>query len=596
LEPLRQSRITATPELTDVLLRSADALRALNGEVTTGRPSGIEPDELVEELRSCATNGSAANTGRGPWPVPLPRQPMASTGQASIHVFARVAGDSIAPAALAMQVLMALGECGRILTAEPDQATIERGDELYEVQVLVETELGPEAVTQHLAHISELDSLEITPCAEAPEKHTVAGPHFEKDERDTVRGGSATAARNNGAGALKTVRTSVERLDKLMDLVGELVTDRNRLLQTHALLSARYADSEFVGELARGISHLASITDELQEEVMRARMLPLEHAFTKLPRLVRDLAHDAGKNVVLDIQGQETELDRSVIEEIGDPLLHLLRNAVDHGIEPSDERRATGKPEQGTIRLSGRSEGNHIVITVADDGRGIDGDRVRQAAIDRGLVTEEATAHLSDAETLDLIFAPGLSTAKKVTDVSGRGVGMDVVRNNIERLHGSVTVKSQRGRGTTFELRLPLTLAIMPVLQVLLSGYTYCIPLSAVTEVLATDPSSIHRIDRNEVVLWRGRLLPLLRLRTHYGLPDVSSPGERFSTVAVRWGDEYLGLVVDRLLGQQEIVIKNLGHMIGHVPGLSGSAILGDGSVALIIDVPELIKRAGRAT
>jgi len=600
---LREGRLAVSTPLVDLLLSAVDALKLLAQEVATRTPSGVDPEGLIQQLQAYTVSDEAAAR-----PASVPAEPVAAAAEGpeepketpsqegrQARVSLQIARDSFAPAARALQVLLALEEAGEIIASQPAREAVLRGEAVYQLEVVVATSWDAERLRKQLAHIGDLANVQISFREEQAPAPAEATARTTAAEAAAASRPSPAARLSVDKSSLRTVRTSVERLDKLMNLVGELVTDRNRLLQTHSSLRQRAEDSEHLSALAQAISHLASITDELQEEVMRARMLPLENVFNKFPRMVRDLARDAGKQVVLQIEGQETELDRSVIEEIADPLMHLLRNAVDHGIEPPEERRAAGKPETGTIRLAGRSEGSHIVITVADDGRGIDPERVRRSAVEKGLISEEAAARLTESEAIDLIFMPGLSTAKKVTDVSGRGVGMDVVRSNVERLRGTVKVTTTPGKGTTFELSLPLTLAIMPVLLVNLQGGTYCIPLSSVVEVLQVESQSIHRVDRGEVVLWRDRLLPLLRLRQCFGLAeDGARNGHASSVVAVRWGDEYAGLVVDGLLGQQEIVIKNLGKMIGQVAGITGGAILGDGSVALIIDVPGLVKQAIR--
>ncbi|MCC7354166.1 MAG: chemotaxis protein CheA [Anaerolineae bacterium] len=599
---LREGRLAVSTPLVDLLLEAVDALRLLTQEVSTREPSGVEPDGLVQRFQAYATSGEAPSSAQPPTaqpaapPAALPTPELekpAPQAEAQTRVSLQVARDSIAPAARALQVLLALAEAGEVVKSNPPRDVIERGETVHRLEVFVQTSWDAARLHKQLAHIGEISDIQVL----TQQEQSPAPP--KEPQRATVEPAIAKSAApprvTVDKSNLKTVRTSVERLDKLMNLVGELVTDRNRLIQTHSSLRAQSQDGERLSELAQAISHMASITDELQEEVMRARLLPLENVFNKFPRMVRDLARDFGKSVDLQIEGQETELDRSVIEEIADPLMHLLRNAIDHGIEPPEDRRAAGKPETGIIRLAGRSEGSHIVITVSDDGKGIDAERVRRSAVEKGLMNDEAAARLTENEVIDLIFMAGLSTSKKVTDVSGRGVGMDVVRSNVERLRGTVKVKTQLGQGTTFELSLPLTLAIMPVLLVTLEGGTYCIPLATVEEVLEIETPSIHRVDRGELVQWRTKLLPLLRLRQSFGLADkVSQNGHASSVVAVRWGDEHAGLVVDGLLGQQEIVIKNLGKLIGQVAGITGGAILGDGSVALIIDVPGLVKQATR--
>ncbi len=596
---LRENRLDVSTPLVDLLLEAVDALRLLAQEVSTREPSGIEPDDLIQRFRAYAAPDETSLPAQ-PHAISPASLPVASAAEESekpapdrlTRVSLQIARDSIAPAARALQVILALEGAGQIVRSDPGRESIERGEAIYRLEVFLRTSWDAARLEKQLEHIGEIADIRISSQEEqvpAPTQEQQPAP--EPPAARSTASARVTVDKSN----LKTVRTSVERLDRLMNLVGELVTDRNRLIQTHASLRAQSQDGERLSELAQAISHMASITDELQEEVMRARMLPLENVFNKFPRMVRDLARDFGKRVDLQIEGQETELDRSVIEEIADPLMHLIRNAIDHGIESPEERRAAGKPETGIIRLAGRSEGSHIVITVSDDGRGIDPERVRRSAVEKGLIGEETAARLTESEVIDLIFMAGLSTAKKVTDVSGRGVGMDVVRSNVERLHGTVKVKTQLGKGTTFELSLPLTLAIMPVLLVTLEGGTYCVPLATVEEVLTVEPKSIHRVDQGELVRWRDRLLPLLRLRQHFGLATKASDnGHASPVVAVRWGDEHAGLVVDGLLGQQEIVIKNLGRMIGQIPGITGGAILGDGSVALIIDVPGLVKQATR--
>jgi two-component system chemotaxis sensor kinase CheA len=329
--------------------------------------------------------------------------------------------------------------------------------------------------------------------------------------------------------------------------------------------------------------------------------------FSRFPRVVRDLAARQGKRVELVVEGQETELDRSLIEEIGDPLIHLLRNAVDHGVETTDARAAHGKPATARVRLAAEHQESSIVIVVEDDGRGIDAARVRARAVERGLLSAEAAARLTDAEAADLIFAPGLSTADEVTDVSGRGVGMDIVRTNVERLGGTVEVHSTPGAGTRFMLRLPLTLAILRALLVRVGAGVYAVPLTAVTETLRVPTADVQRLQRQEAILLRGRVLPLVRLGAlfDHGLPRIDGlhggarvdgrhGGARADTVlvvAVKVGERQVGLVVDRLLGEQEVVIKALGSLFGDVPGISSAAILGDGTVALILEVAGLIQR-----
>jgi len=332
--------------------------------------------------------------------------------------------------------------------------------------------------------------------------------------------------------------------------------------------------------------------DQLKEEVMRARMLPIGSTFHKMPRLVRDVARVAGKQVNLVIEGEETELDRTLIEYIGDPLIHLLRNAVDHGLESPQERLAMGKQPTGTVKLIAAHQEGHIVITVEDDGRGIDPEKVRNAAVRRNIISEEEAAQLDDEESVDLIFRPNLSTAAEVTEVSGRGVGMDVVRSNIERLSGSAVVTSKPGQGTTFRITLPLTLAIVQTMLVSMRGISYALPLSNIIESLYYSDVTVSTIKGKKVIHWRDSVLPLIDLREYFTHPRMQGEiirDARNAIITVTWGKQRVGLVVDRIIGKQDIVVKSLSTIIGELPGISGGTILGDGSIALIIDIPGLI-------
>jgi len=570
-------------------------------------------------------------------------------GWSVFRVDVHIAPDSIAPAARALLVMMDLGTVGEIVASRPTPAEVEAGqvadrlelilatpkdqatilcmiDEIMEIQQARVRPFGPSeespedvAASQPDPALARRSQSALPPTPQAPQVPKVEGEPVDEREANIgplavglpedrrvvdlgpeARGKSKeelarlAAQKRRALHITKTIRTSVERLDNLMTLVGELVTDRTRLYQIRADLESAYGDDERVAKLSEAVTHVARITDELQEEVMRVRMVPIESVFNKFPRVVRDLARKAGKKVDFQIFGQDTELDRSVTEEIGDPLMHLIRNAVDHGIELPEARKAQGKPEVGKLVLSARHEENQIVITVEDDGRGIDTEKVKASAVEKGMLTAEKAAKLTDREAIDLIFSAGVSTAEEITDISGRGVGMDVVRNNIERLNGSVSVSTKLGRGTRFEVRMPLTLAIIPSLLVALAGNTYAIPLVSVVETLRIQPSEIKTVRGRETIQLRGHVLPLLRLSDFFGFARNGHGRDKLFIVSVRWGDMDVGFVVDRLVGQQEIVIKSLGDLIGDIKGLSGGGILGDGSIALIIDVPSLVKTAIR--
>lgn len=386
-----------------------------------------------------------------------------------------------------------------------------------------------------------------------------------------------------------TVRIDVKRVDDLMNQVGELVLERNRMMQLDSDFRSGSDLAIFAEEFGKLAKRMNFVVSEVQMQVLKMRMIPVEKVFKKFPRIVRNLARDLNKEVELQLFGEETELDRSVVDEIGDPLLHLIRNAMDHGIERPEEREAAGKPRQGTIVLSATHEGNQIVISIQDDGKGIDPDRIAAKALEKGLVTESQLAAMGTREILDLIFLPGFSTKEKTTDLSGRGVGMDVVRTNIKKLNGVIDIKNELGQGTKFILKLPLTLAIIQSLLVEVAGETYAVPLASVFETLRIDDQEFHVIGGQEVLKLRDSVLPLLRLRNLFGVEGDCVAGEPCYVVIVGVAEKRIGLVVTRLLGQQEVAIKSLGKYLANLPGIAGSTILGDGRVALIVDPVGLV-------
>ncbi|PKO00741.1 MAG: hypothetical protein CVU42_02630 [Chloroflexi bacterium HGW-Chloroflexi-4] len=388
----------------------------------------------------------------------------------------------------------------------------------------------------------------------------------------------------------RTVRTSVERLDALMNLVGELITDRNRLIKIHSAFERDFRGNENTNILSEAVVHIGRITDQLQEEVMHIRMLPVANVFKKFPRMVRDMAQKVGKEIDLVIRGQETELDRSVIEEINDPLIHLIRNSVDHGIETPDKRVEAGKEKRGTIILSARHDQGRIVITVEDDGGGINVNRIKAASVRKGVITQAEADSMSDEKAIDLIFESGLSTAEKVTDISGRGVGMDIVRSNIERLNGSIVVDSVPGKGSQFQIILPLTLAIVPTLLVKVQDSIFAIPLVTVVETQKLVNQEFQTVNGKSVVVLREKIIPLIKLAEVFDLNEENQKTHYSYVVVVRTSKQEVGIVVEHLVGEEEVVVKSFGHVIGDIQGISSAAILGDGQIALIVDVQGLIK------
>ncbi|MGH7736522.1 MAG: chemotaxis protein CheA [Candidatus Tyrphobacter sp.] len=385
-----------------------------------------------------------------------------------------------------------------------------------------------------------------------------------------------------------TIRVDIERLDHLLNLVGELVVNRTRVSEIAALL-ARNEETEAGKTLLESVALLARTSGEIQEALMKVRMVPIGRVFERFPRMVRDVAKARGKDVRLDVRGAQTELDKTIVDEIGEPLMHLLRNCVDHGIETAQAREAAGKPRHGTISLDAYHAGNQIVIEISDDGCGIDTDRVRQRALEAGLIAHDG--RLGEEELLELIFAPGFSTAREVSEISGRGVGMDVVRKTVTHLKGAFSVSTERGRGTTFVIKLPLTLAIISALLVRVGEELYAIPLDAVLESQRIERTEIRTIGGGEVIVLRDEVVPLIRVAEFFGL-DIARDPNRAMTVIVDVQGRRVGLVVDAFEGEQEIVIKPLSDVIGRIAGISGATILGSGAIGLIIDVHALVAAA----
>ncbi|MCX6155001.1 MAG: chemotaxis protein CheA [Candidatus Kapabacteria bacterium] len=387
-----------------------------------------------------------------------------------------------------------------------------------------------------------------------------------------------------------SIRVDVSRVEALMDLSGELVLGRNRLAQITDQLAQIIPDKERLRDLIETTAQVDFVTSEIQAAVMKMRMVPIGKLYQKAPRIVRDLSKEFGKNINLIVKGEETEIDRGIIEELNDPLVHMIRNSCDHGIESPEERAKIGKDTIGKITLDAEQEGNNIVLRISDDGKGMDPEKLKAKAIEKGILTVEQAAQMSQREVFQLIFMPGFSMAAKVSSVSGRGVGMDVVRTNIQNLKGVIEIESEIGKGSTFVIKLPLTLAIIQGLLIRVKNETYALPLSSVVEVVAIDINLINTVNKQEVIRIRKEVLPIIRLDKSLGVKDAIETLEGRNVVVVGLGLQRIGLVVDELLGQQEIVIKSLGEYLGVIKGIAGSTILGDGRVIMIVDVTEIVE------
>lgn len=390
----------------------------------------------------------------------------------------------------------------------------------------------------------------------------------------------------------QTIRVDVKRLDSLMNLIGELVLGKNRLIKIYNDVEERYEGEKFLEELNQVVASVSMVTTDIQLAVMKTRMLPIGRVFNKFPRMVRDLSRELGKNIELIISGEETELDKSIVEEIGDPLVHLIRNACDHGIESKEERIAAGKKEQGTVELKAYNEGNHIVVEITDDGKGMDPVILKSKAVEKGIISEREADSMTDREAYSLIFKAGFSTAKVVTNVSGRGVGMDVVKTNIEKLNGIIDVDSTYGEGTTLKLKIPLTLAIIQSLLVGVQEEYYAIPLASVIETVRISQDEIYTVENKSVLRLRNEVLPLVRLADIFGVDSVFDNAEQAYVVVIGLAENKIGVIVDFLIGQEEVVIKSLGSYLKGTEGIAGATIRGDGRVTLIVDIAAMMQMA----
>ena len=560
LNRLRKGELQLTSQIMDVILEAVDLVKTLVSDIKAGEIVEREIEDtiakLVPFLSENATEATVLASASGS------KQEAAHAGQS----------------AAAVQPLTAVqAEAAGSLTPAP----LPGGEGKAELALAPGESLGEGG--------SAGDALPVSPKPAAAQ--AVAAPHPAPAPKPAPakEAPKPAAAKGEELADNSTVRVDVKRLDDLMNQVGELVLERNRMIQLHTDFQGGIDPGGFGDDFGKLTKRLNFVTSELQMQVLKMRMLPVEKVFKKFPRIVRNLARDLGKEVDLQIIGEETELDRSVVDEIGDPLIHLIRNALDHGLETPDERLAAGKSRSGTVVLAAAHEGNQIVISIKDNGRGIDPDRVSRKALEKGLVTEEQLAVMGSREILDLLFLPGFSTKEQATDLSGRGVGMDVVRTNIRKLNGIIEIKNEVGKGSEFILKLPLTLAIIQSLLVEVEREVYSIPLASVIETMRVSTEEFHMIGGQEVLKLRDSVLPLLRLQRTFNCQQAYTDRSTCYVVIVGVAEKRVGLVVTRLLGQQEVAIKSLGKFLANLPGIGGSTIMGDGRVALIVDPMGLV-------
>lgn len=589
LDRVRNGDLELATEDISVLFHCLDILTELADKIREeGVDAGVETSDLVRRLRLIAEGGCPVQEGQDS--CDMQEGVSSGMGGEQLLVKLEVAFDSgcLLRGVRAFMVADAVSSQGRIVRSEPEAEVLEGDGFTGDCFTLyVASEASPEALQAVVMTVSEIASCEAgivsvvqetdappEPVEEAKRsgQRTDAGSHEQAPKADSREKGQQQNHQKVG----QTVRVDVHRLDKLLNLVGELVIGRSRI--------ERLARDSGLKEFEEPILQLGRISTEIQELVTKLRMVPVSFVFDRFPRLVRDLSQTLDKKVDLEIQGRETELDRSVINEIGDPLVHLIRNSLDHGFESTAERRRAGKSEMGRLRVRAYQDGSSVVIAVEDDGKGIDPRKIVEKALERGLLTEEQAESMTEREIFNLLFVAGFSTAEKVTDLSGRGVGMDAVKSKVEALGGRLMVESTPGKGTSVKIKLPITLAIVLALLVKVDERIYAIPLESVDETLLVQEDEVKAVNGSLVTMLRGAVLPLVDAREVYGLPRTGER-EELSVVVMRTGSRRVGFVVDKFVGQQEIVIKSLGRKgIAKVQWFSGGTILGDGSVALIID------------
>ncbi|MCQ2750917.1 chemotaxis histidine kinase/response regulator CheAY2 [Helicobacter pylori] len=575
LNRARKGEIKITPDIMDVVLRSIDLMKTLlvtirdtGSDTNNGKENEIE--EAVKQLQAITSqNLEGAKETSGAKETPKE--------EAKEEIKENKAPTAENPAS------------DNPLADEPDLDYANMSAEEVEAEIERLLNKRQEADKERRAQKKQEAKQEVTPTKEPPKTETPKAPKTEtkaKAKADTEENKAPSI------GVEQTVRVDVRRLDHLMNLIGELVLGKNRLIRIYGDVEERYDGEKFLEELNQVVSSISAVTTDLQLAVMKTRMQPVGKVFNKFPRMVRDLSRELGKSIELIIEGEETELDKSIVEEIGDPLIHIIRNSCDHGIESLEERRRLNKPETGKVQLSAYNEGNHIVIKISDDGKGLDPVMLKEKAIEKGVISERDAESMSDREAFNLIFKPGFSTAKVVSNVSGRGVGMDVVKTNIEKLNGIIEIDSEVGVGTTQKLKIPLTLAIIQALLVGVQEEYYAIPLSSVLETVRISQDEIYTVDGKSVLRLRDEVLSLVRLSDIFKVDAILESNSDVYVVIIGLADQKIGVIVDYLIGQEEVVIKSLGYYLKNTRGIAGATVRGDGKITLIVDVGAMMDMA----
>lgn len=570
LNKARHGELVITPDIMDVVLESIDFMKKLLNAIRdtgTDANTGLDSDiaNVVARLDAISKGESPQETAPAAQEAPKAEESAPQTAQEDEE---ELDYSNMSPEEIESEI-------ERLLNKRQEEDKKKREEkkakgEVSDVQAPKEITETPAVATQ---------APKPSPKPAEPKPQAKSAPR--QDDNKTL----ATSVE-------QTIRVDVKRLDSLMNLIGELVLGKNRLIKIYNDVEERYEGEKFLEELNQVVASVSMVTTDIQLAVMKTRMLPIGRVFNKFPRMVRDLSRELGKNIELVISGEETELDKSIVEEIGDPLVHLIRNACDHGVESKEERIAAGKKEQGTVELKAYNEGNHIVVEITDDGKGMDPVILKAKAVEKGIISEREADSMTDKEAYSLIFKAGFSTAKVVTNVSGRGVGMDVVKTNIEKLNGIIDVDSTYGEGTTLKLKIPLTLAIIQSLLVGVQEEYYAIPLASVIETVRISQDEIYTVENKSVLRLRNEVLPLVRLADIFGVDSVFDNAEQAYVVVIGLAENKIGVIVDFLIGQEEVVIKSLGSYLKGTEGIAGATIRGDGRVTLIVDIAAMMQMA----
>ncbi|GAA8253541.1 chemotaxis histidine kinase/response regulator CheAY2 [Helicobacter pylori] len=592
LNRARKGEIKITPDIMDVVLRSIDLMKTLlvtirdtGSDTNNGKENEIE--EAVKQLQAITSqNLEGAKETSGTKEAPKEEVKKEAKKEAKEEI-----KENKAKAPTAEDFAS-----DNPLADEPDLDYTNMSAEEVEAEIERLLNKRQEADKERRAQKKQeaKPKQEVTPTKETPKTETPKTETPKAPKTETKAKAKADTEENKAPsiGVEQTVRVDVRRLDHLMNLIGELVLGKNRLIRIYSDVEERYDGEKFLEELNQVVSSISAVTTDLQLAVMKTRMQPVGKVFNKFPRMVRDLSRELGKSIELIIEGEETELDKSIVEEIGDPLIHIIRNSCDHGIEPLEERRRLNKPETGKVQLSAYNEGNHIVIKISDDGKGLDPVMLKEKAIEKGVISERDAEGMSDREAFNLIFKPGFSTAKVVSNVSGRGVGMDVVKTNIEKLNGIIEIDSEVGVGTTQKLKIPLTLAIIQALLVGVQEEYYAIPLSSVLETVRISQDEIYTVDGKSVLRLRDEVLSLVRLSDIFKVDAILESNSDVYVVIIGLADQKIGVIVDYLIGQEEVVIKSLGYYLKNTRGIAGATVRGDGKITLIVDVGAMMDMA----